>query len=70
MDIKINKKEKIVISGNLKRFLADQYSLELGEYISFEILEFILKELKPYFNQLNKEKLETLLKNIEKEIYS
>lgn len=58
------------MSGNLKRFLADQYSLELGEYISFEILEFILKELKPYFNQLNKEKLETLLKNIEKEIYS
>ncbi|EDZ49096.1 conserved hypothetical protein (plasmid) [Bacillus cereus AH1134] len=58
------------ISKKLKTFLGDQYSLELGDYISFEILEFIIKELNPHFNLATKNRLENLLKNIEKEIYS
>ncbi|HFU7057269.1 DUF2164 family protein [Bacillus cereus group sp. RP37] len=58
------------ISKKLKPFLAEQYSLELGEYISYELLEFIIKELNPHFNQVTKDRLEMLLKNIEKDIYS
>ncbi|HDX9528461.1 DUF2164 family protein [Bacillus thuringiensis] len=68
--VNITKKDKVEISKKLKTFLGDQYSLELGEYISFEILEFIIKELNPHFNLATKNRLEILLKNIEKEIYS
>ncbi|PDZ65478.1 hypothetical protein CON30_18740 [Bacillus cereus] len=70
MEIKISKKDKIVISIKLKSFLAEQYSLELGDYISYELLEFIIKELNPHFNQVTRDRLEMLLKNIEKDIYS
>ncbi|HDR7720053.1 DUF2164 family protein (plasmid) [Bacillus albus] len=70
MEIKISKKDKIDISKKLKSFLAEQYSLELGEYISYELLEFIIKELNPHFNQVTRDRLETLLKNIEKDVYS
>ncbi|PEQ65982.1 hypothetical protein CN470_00110 [Bacillus cereus] len=66
----MTKKDKVEISKKLKTFLGDQYSLELGEYISFEILEFIIKELNPHFTLATKNRLEILLKNIEKEIYS
>ncbi|MCU5707764.1 MULTISPECIES: DUF2164 family protein [Bacillus] len=58
------------MSKKLKSFLAEQYSLELGEYISYELLEFIIKELNPHYNQVTKDRLEMLLKNIEKDIYS
>ncbi|TXR98591.1 hypothetical protein DN390_17665 [Bacillus sp. SH7-1] len=70
MEIKISKKDKIVISIKLKSFLAEQYSLELRDYISYELLEFIIKELNPHFNQVTRDRLEMLLKNIEKDIYS
>ncbi|WP_166703053.1 DUF2164 family protein [Bacillus albus] len=70
MEIKISKKDKIDISKNLKSFLAEQYSLELGEYISYELLEFIIKELNSHFNQVTRDRLEMLLKNIEKDIYT
>lgn len=68
--VNITKKDKVEISKKLKTFLGDQYSLELGDYISFEILEFIIKELNPHFTLATKNRLEILLKNIEKEIYS
>ncbi|WP_255293754.1 DUF2164 family protein [Bacillus wiedmannii] len=58
------------MSKKLKSFLAEQYSLEMGEYISYELLEFIIKELNPHYNQVTKDRLEMLLKNIEKDIYS
>ena len=69
MEIKISKRIRL-ISLKIKVFLAEQYSLELGEYISYELLEFIIKELNPHFNQVTRDRLETLLKNIEKDIYS
>ena len=69
MEIKISKRIRL-ISLKIKVFLAEQYSLELGEYISYELLEFIIKELNPHFNQVTRDRLEMLLKNIEKDIYS
>ena len=69
MEIKISKRIRL-ISLKIKVFLAEQYSLELGEYISYELLEFIIKELNPHFNQVTRDRLETLLKNIERYIQS
>lgn len=65
MEIKISKRIRL-ISLKIKVFLAEQYSLELGEYISYELLEFIIKELNPHFNQVTRDRLEMLLKSIEK----
>ncbi|MGA4721883.1 hypothetical protein [Fictibacillus nanhaiensis] len=70
MNIKISEEQKIQISKKIKKFINEKYTVDFGYIASYEILDYVLKELCPIMDHVLKEEINKQYTNVNKELYN